>query len=61
MHSKSKPGGSDEMAKSESLGEGEGEGEGRADGRKWWNTRAMVATGGYKNRRGGVGAHLLRY
>lgn len=42
MHSKSKPGGSDEMAKSESLGVGEGEGEGRADGRKWWNTRAMV-------------------
>lgn len=40
MHSKSKPGGSDEMAKSESLGEGEREG--RADGRKWWNTRAMV-------------------
>lgn len=40
MHSKSKPGGSDEMAKSESLGEGEGEG--RADERKWWNTRAMV-------------------
>ena len=30
------------MAKSESLGEGEGEGKGRADGRKWWNTRAMV-------------------
>lgn len=42
MHSKSKPGGSDEMANSESLREGEGEGEGRADERKWWNTRAMV-------------------
>ena len=40
MHSKSKPGGSDEMANSESLREGEGEG--RADERKWWNTRAMV-------------------
>ena len=41
MHSKSKPGGSDEMANSESLGEGEG----RADERKWWNTRAMVDGG----------------
>lgn len=40
MHSKSKPGGSDEMANSESLREGEGEG--RADERKWWNMRAMV-------------------
>lgn len=54
MHSKSKPGGSDEMAKSESLGEGEG----RADGRKWWNTRAMVDGWLQKIEGEGVGAYL---
>ena len=49
------------MAKSKSLGEGEGEGEGRADGRKWWNTRAMVDGWLQKIEGDGVGAHLLRY
>ena len=46
------------MAKSESLGEGEREE--RADGRKWWNTRAMV-DGWLQKIEGEVGAHLLRY
>lgn len=58
MHSQSKRGGSNEMAKSESLGEGEREE--RADGRKWWNTRAMV-DGWLQKIEGEVGAHLLRY
>ena len=58
MHSKSKPGGSDEMAKSESLGEARGRGEltGESGG-----IHGLWLTGDYKNRRGGVGAHLLRY
>ena len=47
MHSKSKPGGSDEMAKSESLGEGEGELTEESGG-----IRGLWLTVGYKKSKG---------